>query len=113
MRYSKIGLVATALFLVQATAALAEERAPAGGPQGGASVKGKGAPSGRPNATTSVTCGNTVYQVSVPGGTCTPAKGNGGVASCSNGDGDSAAASCANGCGLVFGEGSCTIGTKQ
>lgn len=64
-------------------------------------------------ATTSIKCGNTVYQVSTGtgGGSCTGGGVQGGPhtnGSCSDG-GNTAAADCTSGCGATSGAGSCLI----
>jgi hypothetical protein len=66
-------------------------------------------------AGTSLRCGNTVYHVTVRGGTCgNQTEAMGGGKGCSNNSGDHASANCATGCGDTKGEGAdCTITVVQ
>ena len=73
---------------------------------------------GKPYATTSIKCGNTIYQVSTNGGSCEMTYAPGGKgpptgASCSTADNqNSSEANCDGGCGPSSGSGSCTITAK-
>ncbi len=66
-------------------------------------------------ATTSLKCGDTIYQVSTgtKTGSCGPTAGTGGQGiSCTDGGKLVSAASCVAGCGTSNGAGSCTISAK-
>src|SRR5688572_5693360 len=64
-------------------------------------------------ATSSIKCGNTIYEVKVEGGSCSvsgPVNGPNNDVQCTGDKGTgSAAATCAHGCGATSGAGSCTI----
>jgi hypothetical protein len=65
-------------------------------------------------AGTSIRCGNTIYHVSVKGGTCVnQSQQAGGGKTRSNGNGDSASANCRTGCGDTSGDGDCQITAVQ
>lgn len=92
--------------------AAAKTKVTVGQPQGGIGRPGKANP-GVSYASTSVKCGDTVYEVSTGNGKGSCGAGGSGrpssERSCSDGKGNSASASCGGGCGPTKGSGSCKV----